>query len=54
MPDLIATTNDIKTLSLDIKLYCSLADPIILVISVTDLDHHKIDLTSIDYKRELE
>ena len=53
MPDLIASTNDIKTLSLGIKLYCSLTDPIILAISLTDADHCKIGLTSIDCKREL-
>lgn len=53
MPDLIATTNDIKTLSLGIKLYCSSADLVILVISVTDADHCKIDLTSIDCKESL-
>lgn len=51
MPDLIVTTNNIKTPSLGIKLYCKLANPVILVISVTDTDYCKIDLTSSDCKK---
>lgn len=47
MPDLIATTNDTKTLSLGMKLDGSLAD-LILVIPVIGADCCKIDLTGID------
>lgn len=50
MLDLIVTTNNIKTLSFGKKLYCRSASPAILVISVTDVDYWKIDLTNSDCK----
>lgn len=53
MPGLIATTSDIKTLSLGRKLDCSLAGPIILVIPAMDGDFCKMDLTGIDREESL-